>query len=102
MMFANSCRVSFAAEMVRAFTWNPRWAMMSRLNSIAMFWTAYILTRPLGASFADWMGVSPVRGGLNWGPGNVAMLLTGAKDLATLKSVPKIVVGELAAWIERG
>jgi uncharacterized membrane-anchored protein len=49
-----------------------------KLNAIAMFWSAYILTRPLGASFADWAGVSHVRGGLNWGPGNVAMLLSAA------------------------
>ena len=48
------------------------------VNAVLAFWTAYVLTRPLGASFADWMGVSLVRGGLNWGPGNVAMLLSGA------------------------
>jgi uncharacterized membrane-anchored protein len=44
-----------------------------KLNAIAAFWTAYVLTRPLGASFADWFGVSHVRGGLNWGPGKVAI-----------------------------
>jgi uncharacterized membrane-anchored protein len=49
-----------------------------RASAIGTFWTAYILTRPLGASFADWMGVSHLRGGLNWGPGNVAMLLSAA------------------------
>ncbi|WP_431603160.1 hypothetical protein [Clostridium beijerinckii] len=27
------------------------------LNEIFAFWFAYIITRPLGASFADWMGV---------------------------------------------
>ena len=43
------------------------------LNAIGTFWTAYVLTRPLGASFADWVGVSHVRGGLNWGPGTVAI-----------------------------
>jgi uncharacterized membrane-anchored protein len=43
------------------------------LNAIGTFWTAYVLTRPLGASFADWFGVSHLRGGLNWGPGNVAI-----------------------------
>src|SRR5260370_29676555 len=26
------------------------------LNEILAFWFAYIVTRPLGASFADWMG----------------------------------------------
>jgi uncharacterized membrane-anchored protein len=36
-------------------------------NAVAAFWTAYILTRPLGASFADWMGGSAHRGGLGLG-----------------------------------
>ncbi len=45
-----------------------------RLNSIAMFWTAYVLTRPLGASYADYLGKPHVVGGLAWGPGNVALL----------------------------
>jgi uncharacterized membrane-anchored protein len=47
-----------------------------RLNAVAMFWTAYILTRPLGASFADYLGKSHVAGGLNWGPGNVSFMFT--------------------------
>jgi len=47
-----------------------------RLNAIAMFWTAYILTRPMGASFADWLGVSHERGGLDWGTGKVALALS--------------------------
>ncbi|WP_051839467.1 hypothetical protein [Streptomyces sp. NRRL F-5126] len=45
------------------------------LNAVAAFWWAYILTRPLGASFADWMGVSPGRGGLGWGTGPVTLAL---------------------------
>ena len=40
-----------------------------RLNSIAMFWIAYILTRPLGASFADYLGQPVTHGGLGWGLG---------------------------------
>ena len=47
-----------------------------RLNTIAMFWAAYILTRPLGASFSDYLGVSQARGGLNLGPGNVSFMFT--------------------------
>lgn len=43
------------------------------LNEIAAFWFAYIVTRPLGASFADWMGVSTARGGLGWGTGSVSL-----------------------------
>ncbi|RAG82664.1 hypothetical protein DN069_26460 [Streptacidiphilus pinicola] len=45
------------------------------LNAIFAFWFAYIVTRPLGASFADWMGVSHERGGLNWGTGWVSLVL---------------------------
>jgi uncharacterized membrane-anchored protein len=46
------------------------------LNEIFTFWFAYIITRPLGASFADWMGVSHARGGLGLGTGWVSMVLT--------------------------
>lgn len=38
-----------------------------RANAVAAFWAAYILTRPLGASFGDLLS-QPVRfGGLGWG-----------------------------------
>jgi uncharacterized membrane-anchored protein len=45
------------------------------LNAIVAFWVAYIVTRPLGASFADWVGVSADRGGLGVGPGAVSLVL---------------------------
>lgn len=45
------------------------------LNPILGFWFAYIITRPLGASFADWLGVSHSRGGLDLGPGPVSLAL---------------------------
>jgi uncharacterized membrane-anchored protein len=46
------------------------------LHSILAFWFAYIVTRPLGASFADWIAVSHRRGGLAWGDGQVSVGLT--------------------------
>jgi uncharacterized membrane-anchored protein len=46
-----------------------------RGTAIFSFWLAYVLTRPLGASFADWMGVSHARGGLAWGTGPVSLAL---------------------------
>ena len=46
------------------------------LNEISAYWFAYIITRPLGASFADWMGVSHNRGGLGLGTGRVSLGLT--------------------------
>lgn len=46
------------------------------LNDIFAFWAAYVLTRPLGASFADWMGVPRTLGGLGYGRGTVSIVLT--------------------------
>ena len=46
------------------------------LGAIAAFWSAYIVTRPLGASFADWMAVSSARRGLAWGLGPVTLYWT--------------------------
>jgi uncharacterized membrane-anchored protein len=45
------------------------------LNAILAFWLAYVLTRPLGASFADWLAVSHKRGGLALGTGPVSVAL---------------------------
>lgn len=42
-------------------------------NEVFSFWFAYIITRPLGASFADWMGKSHALGGLGWGDGPVSL-----------------------------
>jgi uncharacterized membrane-anchored protein len=44
------------------------------LNAVLAFWFAYVITRPLGASFADWLAVSPARGGLDLGPGPVSLV----------------------------
>jgi uncharacterized membrane-anchored protein len=49
-----------------------------RMNAVLAFWIAYILTRPLGASFADWIAVPPARGGLNLGTGPITLVLIGA------------------------
>jgi uncharacterized membrane-anchored protein len=46
-----------------------------RVNPITAFWLAYVLTRPLGASFADWLGVSRTRGGLDLGAGRISTAL---------------------------
>lgn len=49
--------------------WRLRW------NSILCFWFAYVATRPLGASFADWAGKPKGAGGLGFGDGTVAIAL---------------------------
>ncbi|MEG4963521.1 hypothetical protein [Microcoleus sp. K4-B3] len=47
----------------------------SGLNEVGAFWLAYILTRPLGASFADWIGKSQDVGGVGFGTGRISIVL---------------------------
>ncbi len=63
--------VLFAALIAVPFA-GYRWFGM---NEVLAFWAAYVLTRPLGASVADWMAVSPARGGLGIGAGGVSLIL---------------------------
>jgi uncharacterized membrane-anchored protein len=45
------------------------------LNPVVAFWSAYVLTRPLGASFADWIGKRhDVGHGLGFGDGRITLL----------------------------
>jgi uncharacterized membrane-anchored protein len=37
------------------------------------FWFAYVVTRPLGASFADGFGKPVSQGGMGWGDGWVSL-----------------------------
>jgi uncharacterized membrane-anchored protein len=46
------------------------------LNSILAFWIAYVLTRPVGASFADYVAFPHAVGGLGVGHAQVALVLT--------------------------
>ncbi len=48
------------------------------LGPVVAFWTAYVITRPLGASVADWMGVSHARGGLALGTGAITLAWAAA------------------------
>jgi uncharacterized membrane-anchored protein len=50
--------------------WVLRW------NPIFTFWFAYVVTRPVGASFADWVGKPKAVSGLGWGDGRVSLVLT--------------------------
>lgn len=49
-----------------------------RWNPIFSFWFAYVATRPLGASFADWTGKPVSVGALGLGDGPVALVLGAA------------------------
>jgi uncharacterized membrane-anchored protein len=45
------------------------------LNSVAAFWFAYVVTRPLGASFADYFGRARALSGAGFGSGRVAVIV---------------------------
>jgi uncharacterized membrane-anchored protein len=47
-----------------------------KLNEVAAFWAAYVVTRPLGASVADWLGKSKHASGVGLGDGTVALVAT--------------------------
>jgi uncharacterized membrane-anchored protein len=53
------------------------------LNAVVAFWTAYVLTRPLGASVADWLGKPTANGGVGVG----ALPVTVGLGLLILGSV---------------
>ncbi|MGZ0148331.1 COG4705 family protein [Kribbella sp. WER1] len=44
------------------------------LNVTVAFWASYVLTRPLGASIADWLGKDSRYGGVGWGIGPVTLV----------------------------
>jgi uncharacterized membrane-anchored protein len=52
----------------------PAAAYRLGFNAVASFWIAYILTRPIGASFADFFGFPKQSGGMGIGHGPVSLV----------------------------
>jgi uncharacterized membrane-anchored protein len=57
--------------LIPAFAW---WKM--GLNAIAAFWMSYVVTRPLGASFADYISKPTQLSGIGFGDGPTALVFT--------------------------
>lgn len=58
----------------------------ARWGATATFWSAYVLTRPFGASVADYLGKPGGHGGgLDWGDGPVALGLFAAFALMLIR-----------------
>lgn len=80
------------------------------LNPVIAFWSCYVLTRPLGASFADWFGKPVSATGLGMGDGVVtaigvaafAALVTYATVKDRGESRPRTFAGTFAAPIPSG
>src|ERR1035437_2280587 len=50
-------------------------AIFSRLNRVMLFWVAFVLTRPFGATFGDLLTKSHEKGGLNYGTRGASIIL---------------------------
>lgn len=53
----------------------PIFGRLLKQNEIVVFWFAYIITRPIGASFADWFGKPTTATGLGYGDGVTSVVL---------------------------
>jgi uncharacterized membrane-anchored protein len=56
----------------------PAIAWRFGLNSVAAFWMSYIVTRPLGASYADYISKARRISGINFGDGPTALVFAAA------------------------
>jgi uncharacterized membrane-anchored protein len=65
--FLTSILLFAGAEVVVLVAWR------AGANPILAFWAGYVLTRPLGASIADWLSKPRSLTGLGWGDGHVAL-----------------------------
>jgi uncharacterized membrane-anchored protein len=66
----------FAVILLPALAW---WRF--GLDSVAAFWMAYVVTRPLGASLADWISKPSSTTGLGFGNGPTAVVFAAATFL---------------------
>jgi uncharacterized membrane-anchored protein len=49
-----------------------------RWNAVFAFWFAYVVTRPFGASIADWLGKPRAEGGIGFGSGPASLCFLAA------------------------
>jgi uncharacterized membrane-anchored protein len=80
------------------------------LNPVVAFWAAYVVTRPLGASFADWFSKPHGQSGLGLGDGTVsaiellifiALVAYAAVRKGDVQGPPRSALAGGVGWIER-
>jgi uncharacterized membrane-anchored protein len=71
--FLSSIVLFFVIIMIPAVAWRG-----FSLNPVVAFWAAYVVTRPLGASVADYVGKSKSLSGFGFGEGRTAVIATVA------------------------
>jgi uncharacterized membrane-anchored protein len=71
--YLSSVVLFFVIIMIPAIAWRG-----FRLNAVVAFWSAYVVTRPLGASVADYVSKARSISGLGFGDGRTALIATVA------------------------
>jgi uncharacterized membrane-anchored protein len=71
--YLSSVVLFFVIIMIPAIAWRG-----FGLNAVVAFWSAYVVTRPLGASIADYVSKSQSISGLGFGDGRTALIATVA------------------------
>jgi uncharacterized membrane-anchored protein len=69
--YLSSVVLFFVIIMIPAIAWRG-----FGLNAVIAFWSAYVVTRPLGASVADYVSKSPSISGVGFGDGRTALIAT--------------------------
>jgi uncharacterized membrane-anchored protein len=64
--------------------------IFTRLSHVLLFWLAFVLTRPFGATFGDLLTKSHEKGGLNFGTIGSSAILFGILAVLTIVSIVKI------------
>lgn len=77
--YLSSVVLFFVAILIPAVAWRG-----FGLNAITAFWWAYVLTRPLGASVADYFSKSKSLSGFGFGDGQTAVVVTIAVVIGVL------------------
>ena len=61
----------------------------TKISKVFLFWMAFILTRPFGATFGDVLTKSPEKGGLDYGRGYASLILLSILVLSIFISLRK-------------
>jgi len=77
--YFSSIVLFFVAIMIPAIAWRG-----FNLNPVVAFWSAYVVTRPLGASVADYVSKAKSLSGLGFGDGRTALIAAVATALGVL------------------
>jgi uncharacterized membrane-anchored protein len=76
--FADSLELGFGASagiFGAALTVCALLAYFTKLSHVVLFWIAFVLTRPFGATFGDFLTKSKAKGGLDLGTLNASMVI---------------------------